>query len=104
MVANQLTPSTLRWTTLSFASKIEGKKGIFPKPSLPLAVERVVERSNDRVSNYTRDITANARPEILYFSHDSAEVILKAFLRDVWLVEKTINKTRSVGTLGEIAD
>ncbi len=50
MVANQLIPSTLRWTTLSFASKIEGKKGIFPKPSLPLAVERVVERSNDRVS------------------------------------------------------
>ena len=50
MVANQLTPSTLRWTPLSFASKIEGKKGIFTKPSLPLAVERVVERSNDRVS------------------------------------------------------
>jgi len=54
-------------------------KKAFSKPSLPLVVERVVERSNDRVSNYTRDITANARPEVLYFYHDSAEVILKAY-------------------------
>jgi hypothetical protein len=43
----------------AIAARKKGKKP-FSKPSLPLAVERVVERSNDRVSNFTRDISANA--------------------------------------------
>jgi hypothetical protein len=33
-------------------------------PSFPLAEERVVKRSNARVSKYTGDINANARPAI----------------------------------------
>jgi len=48
MALNFLTPTTLRWSTLSATSRKEGKKT--PKPSFPLAEERVVERSKDRVS------------------------------------------------------
>jgi hypothetical protein len=48
MAVNLLTPTTLRWSTLSATSRKEGKKT--SKPSFPLAEERVVERSKDRVS------------------------------------------------------
>jgi hypothetical protein len=51
MAANRLSWSLLRSTTLSTTSRKEGKKGVTPRnPSLPLAVERVVKRSKDRVS------------------------------------------------------
>ena len=43
----QLTPTTLRWSTLSAAQRGYGKIKI---PSLWLAIERVVGRSNDQVS------------------------------------------------------
>ncbi len=51
----QLTPTTLRWSTLSPVNRKEGNPierivSFFHFPSLPLAVERVVERSDDRVS------------------------------------------------------
>jgi hypothetical protein len=56
-----LTPTPLRWSTLSppLAQRGLGKekkntKEKITKPSLPLAVESVVERSNDRVSLRSR--------------------------------------------------
>ena len=68
MSANLLTPTTLRWSTLSFAGKIEGKKGIFSEPSFPLAEERVDQRSVVGVSNYMRDISSNSLQLFRYYS------------------------------------
>jgi hypothetical protein len=50
MFRSQLTPTTLRWSTLSTLRVKRAKKKNLQKPSLRLAAERVVERSNDRVS------------------------------------------------------
>ena len=50
------------------------------KPSFPLAEERVVKRSDDRVSKYTSDISANARQTIPHIIPDSVKVISKVFL------------------------
>ena len=78
MVANLLTPTTLRWSTLSATSRKEGKKLL--KPSFPLAEERVVERSNDRVSRYTSDISANADGQFRIIIPGFAAVISKVLL------------------------
>ncbi len=49
MAVNLLTPTTLRWSTLSATSRKEGKKTMF-QTLFPPQAERVVERSKDRVS------------------------------------------------------
>jgi len=55
MAVNLLTPTSLRSSTLSTAGGNEGKKNKQALPSFRLAGERVIQRSADRVSNYTSD-------------------------------------------------
>ncbi len=51
MAVNLLTPTTLRWSTLSATSRKEGKKTTLQSPLSAAGEERVVERSDDQVSN-----------------------------------------------------